>query len=107
MSGIFKTYLFLNKGYTKLNYDCLLLSNYDKVDFAFFSMIFRLDLIITQTVGCLFFFPFYGTSYGKINHRSNNCPASITHFRRKKGVRVMVFNATFNNISIMSWRSVL
>jgi hypothetical protein len=23
------------------------------------------------------------------------------------GVRVMVFNATFNNISIISWRSVL
>ena len=24
-----------------------------------------------------------------------------------RGVRVMVFNATFNNISVMSWRSVL
>jgi len=25
----------------------------------------------------------------------------------KQGVRVMVFNATFNNISVISWRSVL
>jgi len=27
--------------------------------------------------------------------------------KRSKGVRVMVFNATFNNISAISWRLVL
>jgi hypothetical protein len=31
----------------------------------------------------------------------------ITDFIIKVRVRVMVFNATFNNISVMSWRSVL
>jgi hypothetical protein len=25
----------------------------------------------------------------------------------REGIRVMVFNATFNNISVISWRSVL
>jgi hypothetical protein len=27
--------------------------------------------------------------------------------KQNKGVRVMVFNATFNNISVISWQSVL
>jgi hypothetical protein len=30
-----------------------------------------------------------------------------THLIRQLRVRVMVFNATFNNISVISWRSVL
>jgi hypothetical protein len=29
------------------------------------------------------------------------------HKTKIKGVRVMVFNATFNNISVISWQSVL
>jgi hypothetical protein len=32
-------------------------------------------------------------------------PAQLDN--QMKGVRVMVFNATFNNISVISWRSVL
>ena len=30
-----------------------------------------------------------------------------SHFQHIRGVRVMVFNATFKNISVISWRSVL
>ena len=29
------------------------------------------------------------------------------HFQHKRGVEVMMFNATFKNISVISWRSVL
>jgi hypothetical protein len=29
------------------------------------------------------------------------------HFQHKRGVRVMVFNATFKNILVISWMSVL
>jgi hypothetical protein len=29
------------------------------------------------------------------------------HKKEEKGVRVMMFNASFNNISVISWRSVL
>jgi len=32
---------------------------------------------------------------------------SIANKRRISGYRVMVFNATFNNISVISWRSVI
>jgi hypothetical protein len=37
------------------------------------------------------------------------CPFVLKtpHNAPSKGVRVMVFNATFNNISVISWRSVL
>jgi hypothetical protein len=40
----------------------------------------------------------------------NSCPHSLTTgllFSYRIGARVMMFNATFNNISVISWRSVL
>jgi hypothetical protein len=37
-----------------------------------------------------------------------NCLFTFNYFEDKYGlVRFMVFNATFNNISVISWRSVL
>ena len=37
------------------------------------------------------------------------CPGALSqmHKKEEKGVRVMMFNATFNNISVISWWSVL
>ena len=35
------------------------------------------------------------------------CKKSDNNFIRKLRVRVMVFNTTFNNISLISWQSVL
>ena len=32
---------------------------------------------------------------------------NMLHIAKRLGIRVMVFNATFNNISVISWRSVL
>ena len=36
-----------------------------------------------------------------------NIIISFTHITERGSVRVMVFNATFNNMSVISWRSVL
>ena len=40
------------------------------------------------------------TSYKDVIQNMNN-------FYKGLGVRIMVYNATFNNISVISWRSVL
>jgi len=41
-----------------------------------------------------------------LNERMNNSTLKENLFARVK-IRVMVFNATFNNISVILWRSVL
>jgi hypothetical protein len=34
-----------------------------------------------------------------------NCTNTEKNYAEVKGVRIMVFSATFNNISVISWRS--
>jgi hypothetical protein len=61
--------------------------------------------------GCLFHLDFsdtYGMEYG-ICHKCLKNPGEKDIFITKFSVRVrvMVFNATFNNISVIQWRLVL
>jgi hypothetical protein len=43
----------------------------------------------------------------KLNHLHKHIMNEHPYFINNIGVRVMVVNATFNNISVISWRSVL
>ena len=45
--------------------------------------------------------------FGRITVSVSITPRSIHKMQDTRRVRVMVFNATFNNISDISWRSVL
>ena len=53
----------------------------------------------------------YANTYGQYNQTNNTSLLWQTRtppkHKNRVRVRVMVFNATFNNISVISWRSVL
>jgi hypothetical protein len=49
---------------------------------------------------------FYGRHHGLVNHYGEYLWLSITNWIRMVWFSFMVFNATFNNISVRSWRTV-
>jgi hypothetical protein len=63
-----------------------------------------------HTCICIFFLIQNGENieqFGRITVSVSITPRSIHKMQDTRRVRVMVFNATFNNISDISWRSVL
>jgi hypothetical protein len=46
-------------------------------------------------------------SVPSVSGKPSPCKLIVSGWKGKQGVRVMVFNATFNNILVVSWWSVL
>ena len=81
-------------------YNCSMLLNAVSVQ-KYLLQIWHVDLIAFEKV-CQYFVFIYLISIFLFEYLIDNSTKML-----KVGVRVMVFNATFNNISIILWQSVL
>jgi hypothetical protein len=81
---------FFNKFNDSSTYNCIYMSCF----FLFFSFCICICLCFSLKIN-------------KLHCTPNKLIQGVSYWNSATGVRVMMFNTTFNNISVLSWRSVL